>query len=78
MPVNLSIKSVPDDVVERLRRRAARNHRSLQGEMMAIIEAAVAAPSPLSPDEVLAEVRRIGLSTPGESAAMIRAGRDAR
>lgn len=78
MPLNLSIKSVPDDVVERLRRRAARNHRSLQGEMMAIIEAAVAAPSSLSPDEVLAEVRRIGLSTPGESTAMIRAGRDAR
>lgn len=78
MPVNLSIKSVPDDIVERLRLRAARNHRSLQGEMMAIIEGAVRAPSPLSPDEVLTEVRRIGLSTPGESAAMIRADRDAR
>jgi len=78
MPVNLSIKSVPDDIVERLRLRATRNHRSLQGEMMAIIEAAVRAASPLSPDEVLAEVRRIGLATPDESAAMIRADRDAR
>ena len=29
MPVNLSIKNVPDYVVERLRKRAARNHRSL-------------------------------------------------
>lgn len=40
MAVNLSIKDVPDDVAERLRSRAARNHRSLQGELMAIIEQA--------------------------------------
>ena len=38
MPVNLSIKNAPDDVVSRLRERAARHHRSLQGELMAIIE----------------------------------------
>ena len=41
MPVNLSIKNAPDEVVQRLRERAARNHRSLQGELMAIIEEAV-------------------------------------
>ena len=41
MAVNLSIKSVPDELAERLRRRAERNHRSLQGELMAIIECAV-------------------------------------
>jgi plasmid stability protein len=39
MPVNLSIKNVPDDIAERLRLRAAAHHRSLQGELMAIIEA---------------------------------------
>jgi plasmid stability protein len=39
---NLSIKSVPEELAEQLRRRAARNHRSLQGELMAILEAAVA------------------------------------
>lgn len=37
---NLSVKDVPEDIAERLRRRAARNHRSLQGELMAIIEQA--------------------------------------
>lgn len=37
---NLSVKDVPDSVAERLRQRAARNHRSLQGELMAIIERA--------------------------------------
>jgi plasmid stability protein len=40
MPVNLSIENAPDHVVERLRlrRRAERHHRSLQGELLAIIE----------------------------------------
>ena len=41
MPVNLSIKNAPDDLARRLRERAQRNHRSLQGELMAIIEEAV-------------------------------------
>jgi plasmid stability protein len=40
MLVDLSIKNVPDAVAHRLRQRAARHHRSLQGELMAIIEAA--------------------------------------
>ena len=37
---NISIKDVPDQWAEALRQRAARNHRSLQGELMAIIERA--------------------------------------
>ena len=43
MGVNLSIKSVPEAWAERLRLRAERNHRSLQGELMAIVEQALAA-----------------------------------
>ncbi|MDE2095098.1 MAG: Arc family DNA-binding protein [Burkholderiales bacterium] len=42
MAVNLSIKGVPDTLAERLRERAERNHRSLQGELMLIIEQAAA------------------------------------
>ena len=38
---NLSIKDVPEELAEALRRRAAQNHRSLQGELMAIIQQAV-------------------------------------
>lgn len=41
MPVTLTIKQVPDRTVEKLRLRAAANHRSLQGELMVILEAAV-------------------------------------
>ena len=37
MGVNLSIKDVPDSVAQRLRQRAAANHRSLQGELMCIV-----------------------------------------
>ena len=37
---NLSIKDVPEVLAQALRQRAARNHRSLQGELMAIIERA--------------------------------------
>ncbi len=40
MSINLSIKNVPDAMAKRLRARAERNHRSLQGELMAILEAA--------------------------------------
>jgi plasmid stability protein len=76
MPINLSIKNAPDEVVERLRLRAERNHRSLQGELLAIIEEAVRPEQELSPAELLAEVRRLGLRTPGDSAAIVRADRD--
>lgn len=44
MEVSLSIKGVPGELAERLRLRAARNHRSLQGELMQIIEHAAAQP----------------------------------
>ena len=46
MSLNLSIKDVPEAIAERLRQRAARNHRSLQGELMAIIERAAYEDSP--------------------------------
>jgi len=42
MSVNLSIKNASDEVVAALKLRAQQNHRSLQGELMAIIEAAAA------------------------------------
>lgn len=42
MAVTLTIKQVPDDLAQRLRERAASNHRSLQGELMSILTAATA------------------------------------
>lgn len=77
MAVNLSIKNAPDETVRRLKERAARHHRSLQGELLAILEEAVQT-VPLSPEDVLAEARRLGLHTPKEAAQIIRTSRDER
>ena len=38
---NLSIKNVPAEIVGKLRERATANHRSLQGELLALVTAAV-------------------------------------
>ncbi len=78
MPVTLSIKNVPDEIAAELRAKAARNHRSLQGELMAIIEEAAGRRSPLSPTDFLAGVRSIGLRTPAESRSMVREDRNGR
>ena len=78
MPVTLSIKNVPDKILKRLRRRAADHHRSLQGELMAIIEQSVLSEEQLTVEEVIARVRRLGLRTPSESTRMIRMDRNAR
>ncbi len=43
---NISVKDVPEAWAEALRQRAARNHRSLQGELMAIVEQAVQQEAP--------------------------------
>jgi plasmid stability protein len=77
MPINLSIKNAPDDVVRRLKERAKKNHRSLQGEVLAVLEEAVGVRRALTPGQVLAEVQRLRLRTPAEAAAIIRADRDA-
>lgn len=78
MPVNLSVKNAPDDVVQRLRERAERHHRSLQGELMAIIEAAARDDRLATPIDILVRVRQLGLRTPSEAAAIVRADRDGR
>lgn len=78
MPVSLSIKNAPDELVKRLKERAQRHHRSLQGEVMAILEEAVGTSRPLTADEVLRRVRQLRLATPREAGAMIREDRDAR
>ena len=76
MPVNLSIKNVPDDVVERLRRRAERHRRSLQRELLAIVEQAVQREHSLSPLELLAEVHRLDVYTPVEASTVFRIDRE--
>jgi hypothetical protein len=52
----------------------------MQGEVMAILEAATMAPDgkKMTPAEVLAFVRSIGMKTPAEAVEMVRENRDGR
>ena len=77
MPINISVKNVPDDLVAMLRLRAKCHHRSLQGEMMAILEEATT-PQKLSLDEAEKRLKALGFRTSDDSTAWIRELRDAR
>ncbi len=77
MPVSLSVKHVPEDVVKRLRDRARRNHRSLQGELLTILESSSRVGT-LSVKEFAALARSLKFRTPDESVRMIREDRDSR
>jgi plasmid stability protein len=74
--VDLSIKGVPDKQVARLRARAKANHRSLQGELRALIEQATGAPPRrLSVDEIASKVGKLGLTRRNEAVRLIREDR---
>ena len=75
---DLSIKNVPDEQIEALRERASRNHRSLQGELRAIIDEVVpAAPKKkMTIEELSAYIKTLGLTRKREAVRMIREDRD--
>jgi plasmid stability protein len=77
MTINVSIKNVPEGLVDRLRLRAKRHHRSLQGELMAILEEA-AGPTPLTLEQAESRLAELGLKTRDDSVSWLRELRDAR
>lgn len=71
---NLSIKDVPEAWAQALRERAARNHRSLQGELMALIQRVVEPESlPLASTAKPLTSRRQGWKTVEQIAAELKA-----
>ena len=58
MPVNLSIKNVPDEIAEGLRNRAALNQRSLQQELLEILKQAAKGQAPVSIEVLLERAQR--------------------
>ena len=90
MAVNLSVKNVPDELAELLRRRAAANRRSLQRELLSILEAAVGRSSTRAEHDAtraraaitiyeLAEIsRKLFPNGTDDSVAYIRQMRDSR
>lgn len=77
MPTNVSLKNVPDDMMEKLRKRAKRHHRSLQGELIAILEEVVG-PATLSVEQAESRLRELRFETLDESTSWLRELRDAR
>jgi len=80
MSVTLSIKNAPEAVVRLLERRAARHHRSLQGELLALVEAAAREEEVglLSAADLLDAARAAGVGSRGRSAALVRGMRGKR
>ena len=76
---SVTVRNIPCTVLERIRARAASHHRSMQGEILAILEASAAEPdTTLNVSAALRQVRLRGLATPAEAVEMIRADRDDR
>ncbi|HEX3882826.1 MAG TPA: plasmid stabilization protein [Stellaceae bacterium] len=76
---NLSVRNLDDDLVVRLKRRAARHGHSTEAEVREILRRTLNAETELSFDELAAELRALtaGRShTPAEQ--LIREGRDER
>lgn len=74
---DISVKNVPDPIMEKLRQRARRHHRSLQGELMSIIEEATDSKL-LSIEEAESRLTASGLKTGDESTLWVRELRDVR
>lgn len=74
---SLTIPNLDDDVLDRLRRRAAANQRSVEAELREIITRAV---RPLSVEEFFARADQIAAATEGrpqtDSAILQREDRD--
>ena len=75
MPVNLSIKNVPDEVARGLRNRAARNQRSLNAELLDILRQAAKDQAPVTIEDLLAGAQRPKASL-DETASKVRAAQD--
>jgi len=80
MPVaSLTIRNIPEAVLVGLRARAAASRRSMQREVLAILEAAAAEGTVwMHAPEVLERVRLLGLPQASEATRMIRTDRDGR
>ena len=75
MPVSLSIRDVPETLAQRLKERAKRNHRSIQGELLSILEETLS-PRHLTIEEAYQKIRRLNIHTVDEATQMIREDRD--
>ncbi|HEY4115603.1 MAG TPA: hypothetical protein VGM17_16220 [Rhizomicrobium sp.] len=79
MALNLHVRNLDDELVARLKRRAARHGRSTEAEHREILRRALASEEEPSFDKLAAELRKLTKrrkQTPSE--VLLRAGRDER
>jgi plasmid stability protein len=76
VPVNLSVKNVPDDVARGLRNRAALNQRSLQQELLEILKQAVKDQDQVTLDGLLESAQRKKPAL-DEAASLVQAAKEA-
>lgn len=79
MPVNLHVRGLDEELVARLKRRAARHGRSAEAEHRELLKQALSAEPEASFDELAAQLRRLTAErkqTPSEE--LLRQARDER
>ena len=64
MATNFTLKNIPEDLYGKVKERAERNHRSINGEIITILSAATASKH-ISADEILARARALRAQTSG-------------
>ena len=62
--MNFTVKNIPQDLFGKVKARAGRNRRSINSEIISILDATVA-PRPINPDELLARARELRGRTSG-------------
>ena len=65
----LDVRNVPDELYERIRRRARAQNRSISAEVIALLDRALAEAGWSPGDVLLAGIRRRRTSQPGEAGA---------
>lgn len=79
MPANLHVRNLDDELVARLKRRAARHGRSTEAEHREILRQVLASELEPSFDELAAQLRKLtGRRKQTPSEALLREGRDSR
>lgn len=79
MPGNLHVRNLDDDLIAKLKMRAARHGRSAEAEHREVLRQALQTEAEPSFDDLAAELRRLTASrkqTPSET--LLREGRDER
>lgn len=78
MAATLVLKDLPEELSERIKRRAALYDRTPEQEILALLEKALSPKELITSKQLLAEARAAGIQTPSDSVRMVTEDRNAR